>query len=140
MVLNSFYILFIFKKVTDTTYLKDDNGLIKMYAMVDATDYQKVATIESDEGFETLKKKFVSTSGGSSSAQDLKEKDITIASVQILDVDGTSKCFITDTENKKYKCTLTSKNEDVLAFLKAGDTISITFEELEDVSVINTVK
>jgi len=27
MVLNSFYILFIFKKVTDTTYLKDDNGL-----------------------------------------------------------------------------------------------------------------
>lgn len=120
--------------------LKDDNGLIKMYAMVDATDYQKVATIESDEGFETLKKKFVSTSGGSSSAQDLKEKDITIASVQILDVDGTSKCFITDTENKKYKCTLTSKNEDVLAFLKAGDTISITFEELEDVSVINTVK
>ena len=48
--------------------------------------------------------------------------------------------FFTDTENKKYKCTLTSKNEDVLAFLKAGDTISITYEELEDVSVINTVK
>ncbi|MDQ9787949.1 hypothetical protein RFZ51_07430, partial [Acinetobacter baumannii] len=42
--------------------LKDDNGLIKMYAMVDATNYQKVATIESDEGFDTLKKKFLSLS------------------------------------------------------------------------------
>jgi len=31
-------------------------GVIKMYAMVDATDYQKVATVSVEEGLDTLKK------------------------------------------------------------------------------------
>ena len=121
--------------------LKDDNGLIKMYAMVDATNYQKVATIESDEGFETLKKKFVMASGGEAvDSSKLKEKTIQIQSVKIINVEGHSRCFITDTEGNKYKITVQTKNEDILAFLKDGDSLSIEYEEDPDVNRIKEIK
>lgn len=121
--------------------LKDDNGLIKMYAMVDATNYQKVATIESDEGFETLKKKFVMASGGEAvDSSKLKEKTIQIQSVKIINVEGHSRCFITDTEGNKYKITVQTKNEDILAFLKDGDSLSIEYEEDPDVNRIKELK
>ena len=118
--------------------LKDDNGLIKMYALVDAPDYQKVATISSDEGFETLKKKFVASKGDKEDPDEYLEKDITVATILILNVEGNSKCFITDSENKRYKCNLTSKNEDTLAFLNTGDTIHIVYEMYDDVSIIHS--
>ena len=120
--------------------LKDDNGLIKMYAMVDAENYQKVATIESDEGFETLKKKFVGTEVENENDDEMVEKDIKIASLQWLNVDGKSKCFITDQDGKLYKITISTKNEDVLAFIKQGDTVHIRFIESEGVQSIRKIE
>ncbi len=120
--------------------LKDDNGLIKMYAMVDATNYQKVATIESDEGFETLKKKFIGAKiDEDDDTGESQTKDITVAEVQLLNVDAKSKCFITDEDGNRYKLTVSSKNEDIVAFLKAGDTITIEYTPYEDVSIIKTI-
>ena len=120
--------------------LKDDNGLIKMYAMVDATNYQKVATIESDEGFETLKKKFIGADvEEDEDSTEWVSKEIKIDSVQILQVDNKSKCFIIDSDHKKYKVTITSKNEDVVAFLQAGDTIKIQYVEADDVNLIKQI-
>ncbi len=120
--------------------LKDDNGLIKMYAMVDATNYQKVATIESDEGFETLKKKFIGTKADEDEdSGETQTKDITVAEVQILIVENKSKCFITDDQGNRYKLTVSAKNEDVVAFLKNGDTVTIEYTPYEDVSIIKTI-
>lgn len=121
--------------------LKDDSGLIKMYAMVDASDYQKVATIASDEGFENLKKKFLAIEGNTSiSKDDVKTKDITIETVQILSVEDTTKCFLTDTENNRYKFTITDENEDVAAFLKPQDVVNITYTEQEEVNLIQSIE
>lgn len=119
--------------------LKDDNGLIKMYAMVDATNYQKVATISSDEGFDVLKKKFVGTEVENDAAQETLEKDITISNVQILVVDDKTKCYIVDTDGIKYKATITTKNEDIFAFVKNGDSLHIEYVE-GDVNRIVSVK
>lgn len=117
--------------------LKDDSGLIKKYAMVDATNYQKVAVIDPDEGFKTLKKKFLGTEvEEDDDTSKYLEKDIVIADVQILNVDGKSKCFLVDEEGKRYKITVSTSNEDIVAFIKAGDTLSIQYKESEDVSVI----
>lgn len=121
--------------------LKDDSGLIKMYAMVDASDYQKVATIASDEGFENLKKKFLALEGTQTIDKDeLETKDITIESVQILAIEDTTKCFLTDTEHNRYKFTITDQNEDVAAFLKAQDVVTITYSPQEDVNLIQSIE
>lgn len=121
--------------------LKDDSGLIKMYAMVDASDYQKVATIASDEGFENLKKKFLALEGTQTIDKDeLETKDITIESVQILAIEDTTKCFVTDTEHNRYKFTITDQNEDVAAFLKAQDVVTITYSPQEDVNLIQSIE
>lgn len=121
--------------------LKDDSGLIKMYAMVDASDYQKVATIASDEGFENLKKKFLALEGTQTMDKDeLETKDITIESVQILAIEDTTKCFVTDTEHNRYKFTITDQNEDVAAFLKAQDVVTITYSPQEDVNLIQSIE
>ena len=112
-----------------------------MYAMVDASDYQKVATIASDEGFENLKKKFLAIEGNASiSKDDVKTKDITIETVQILSVEDTTKCFLTDTENNRYKFTITDENEDVAAFLKPQDVVNITYTEQEEVNLIQSIE
>ena len=121
--------------------LKDDSGLIKMYAMVDASDYQKVATIASDEGFENLKKKFLALEGTQTMDKDeLETKEITIESVQILAIEDTTKCFLTDTEHNRYKFTITDQNEDVAAFLKAQDVVTITYSPQEDVNLIQSIE
>ena len=120
--------------------LKDDNGLIKMYAMVDAENYQKVATIESDEGFETLKKKFVGTEAEEDNTKEKAEKDIQIDSLQWLNVEGKSKCFIKDTDGKMYKVTISAKNEDVLAFIRPKDTVHIEYVESEGVQSIRSIE
>lgn len=120
--------------------LKDDNGLIKMYAMVDASDYQKVATIASDEGFDNLKKKFMALEGNSETLEEeLQKKQITIQSVQILNVEDVTKCFLTDTDNKRYKLTVTARNEDVVAFLKAQDVVQIEYTNEGSVNTIHSI-
>lgn len=121
--------------------LKDDNGLIKMYAMVDATNYQKVATIESDEGFDTLKKKFLSLSSQEDVDEDeLESKTITIQSQQVFNVEGKTKCFIVDQDGQRYKVSLTSKNEDILAFIKIGDTLQVQYVPDEEVNIIKKLE
>lgn len=122
--------------------LKDSGGLIKQYAMVDAKDYQKVSVYSADsvKNLELLKKSFLSSQTiTEESNAETKKKDITIANVQILNVDGKSKLFIVDTEGKKYKAVITSENENTLVFLKAGETIHIRYIEMNDVNVIKSV-
>lgn len=122
--------------------LKDSGGLIKQYAMVDAKDYQKVSVYSADsvKNLELLKKSFLSSQTiTEESDAETKKKDITIANVQILNVDGKSKLFIVDTEGNKYKAVITSENENTLAFLKAGETIHIRYIEMNDVNVIKNV-
>ena len=122
--------------------LKDSGGLIKQYAMVDAKDYQKVAVYSADsvKNLELLKKSFLATQTTSEeSSTSLKKKDITIGTVQLINVDNKSKLFIVDTEGYKYKVTITSDNENTLAFLKAGDQIHISYIEMKDVNIIRNV-
>ena len=109
--------------------LKDDAGLIKMYAMVDATDYQKVASVTIDEGLEALKKKFLGNDVTNVKDEELKEATLEIADVRYLVVDNTTRVYITDTQGNEYKLTLSTRNEDTVAFLKAGDTIKVKYLE-----------
>ncbi len=108
--------------------LKDDAGLIKMYAMVDATDYQKVASVSIDEGLDALKRKFIAdTDIDIGDSDTLETKTITISDIRFMTYDGSTKVYISDTDGDRYKVTVDSTNEDILGFIKAGDMITISY-------------
>lgn len=106
--------------------LKDDSGLVKMNAMVDATDYQKIATITSDESKETLKKKMLALHGSDTSTnEETIEKDITISNLRYATYENQSVAYFTDQDNEKYKLVLSSTNELIAPFMKEGNQYHI---------------
>ncbi|MGX8680080.1 MAG: hypothetical protein ACSW8B_01690, partial [bacterium] len=123
--------------------LKDDGGLVKNYAMVDAKDYQQVSVITADslKSLTQLKKNFMlSKTGDDIDTKETKKATITVASKVILNVEGKSKVFITDEKGNKYKIEVTSSNEDQLAFLSKGDKITIYYIAYDDVSIIKSME
>ena len=72
--------------------------------------------------------------------EDLEEKTITVADIQFYMVDNETRAYITDTQNNRYKITLTSENENILAFIKPQDRIKIAYVYHEDVSLIQTIE
>ena len=120
--------------------LKDNAGLIKMYAMIDATDYQKVVTVSAEEGLPALKKKFVNAIGSNSINLDqLKTKTITIAKVDYFVLDGQTKAYITTNTNEKYKVVMNDSNENIVAFLNTDDKIKVEYYEA-DVNIIQNIE
>ena len=119
--------------------LKDDAGLIKMYAMVDATDYQKVATVSIDEGLEALKDNFISENINDFDNSSLKEATITIKNITFLNSGGITKAFIVSSDDEHYKVELSEENEDVLAFLNPGDIVDISYSP-SDVNIIKEIR
>lgn len=118
-------------------------GVIKMYAMVDATDYQKVTTVSVEEGLDTLKKQMLEiqgTSGKVDTSKDIKEVTITVSNVQKIFVEGNTKFYFQDEKGNKYKIDFSTKYEDQLAFLKNGDTLTITYVESEGIMSIRGFK
>lgn len=122
--------------------LKDDSGLVKQYAMVDAKDYQKVTTINGDsvKYLNQLKKNFLAARGyDDDTTVKTVTKTIEVENFTILNVEGATKVFITDTDKKKYKVEVSTANEDILAFLKKGQKLKIEYIEAEGVNVIRTI-
>ena len=118
--------------------LKDNAGLIKMYAMVDAEDYQKVATVPMDEGLEALRLKFIGENAAQFPTTNLIEKKIVIEDIKFLTVDGVAKAYI-ETSEGNFKVAINANNENKLVFLKAGDEIEIAYLEA-DVNIIKDIK
>lgn len=116
--------------------LKDDAGLIKMYAMVDATDYQKVSTVSIDEGLETLKETFVSQSLDDINIDQLLEKTITIKTMRFINVEGNTIVYLSDEEGHNYKLEVNEDNVDAIGFVEAGDEVTIYYAEAS----INLIK
>ncbi len=119
----------------------ESNGVIKKYAMIDVTDYQKVVTVDVNEGFDVLKELMVEVQGGTSLVE--KEKDtktITIASLEKILVDGTTYYYFIDSEGGKYKIEFDTKFEDELAFVKVGDTLDISYEVSEGIVKISDIE
>lgn len=116
--------------------LKDDAGLIKMYAMVDATDYQKVSTVSIDEGLETLKETFVSQSLDDINIDQLLEKTITIKTMRFINVEGNTIVYLSDEEGHNYKLEVNEDNVDAIGFIEAGDEVTIYYAEAS----INLIK
>lgn len=111
-------------KPTYLMSLKDNAGLVKMYAFVDYTNYQKVVVTDASEGILKAAQNYL---GGSITSGDSKEKDFVISSIKTAVIDGTTYYYLKDSENT-YRASI-KVAEDALPFLSQGDTIKVTYRE-----------
>ena len=120
--------------------LKDNAGLVKMYAFVDVVDYQKVVVTDSSLGIREASRAYLSKMGFNDTNLDkLVMKDITILSINSYSINGNSVFYIMDTKEKKYSVEI-GVNSDKLPFLSVGDSITIGYSKEEDVTKILEIK
>ncbi len=124
-------------KPTYLLSLKDDAGLVKMYAFIDVADYQKVVVSDASLGIEAAAKKYLGENA-TIDTNNLKEATITIKNITSAVIDGNTNYYITDTDDNLYYCKI-SIEKNILPFLKKDDVIKISYSEGE-VSQIVTVE
>jgi hypothetical protein len=118
--------------------LKDNAGLVKMYAFIDVQDYQKVVVTDASEGINKAALNYLQRYGDNSKESNIvTEKEITVKSITSSVKDGNTWYYITDTTGKKYKAKITLS--DNLPFISNGDKLKVYY--LEDKEIIEiTVK
>ena len=112
-------------KPTYLLSLKDNAGLVKMYAFVDVVDYQKVSVSDASLGIEAAAQKYL---GSDYNIEDdeLLSKHITVRVVSSANIDGTTNYYFRDTDGNKYKASI-KIDESILPFLKAEDKLKIYY-------------
>lgn len=121
-------------KPTYLMSLKDNAGLVKMYAFVDVVDYQKVVVTDASEGIEKAAENYLGEEAIEASG-DLISKEITISKISDVSIDGTTYYYIIDGENKRYRVSI-KVNKDLLPFLEVGETVEIKYKEEKEVTEI----
>lgn len=121
--------------------LKDDEGLVKRYAYVNVRDYRLVATGETKDEALVEYKKLINESDVSA----LEER--TVKDVRAVSIDGTTYYYMLleakaeDDEGFAERIFRVSvKVNPALPFLKAGDTVKITYSQLGDMYEISVLQ
>ncbi len=117
-------------KPTYLMSLKDNAGLVKMYAFVDVIDYQKVVVTDSSKGIEEAANNFLGDD--KINADNKIENEITISTITSAIIDGNSYYYITDTNNQKYKVSI-KVNRDIIPFLKASQKIKVSYTNKKEI-------
>ena len=86
--------------------LKDNAGLVKMYAFVDVVDYQKVVVTDASSGIKKAAENYLNDIGEEVTNAETKEKEITITNIKDVIIDSNTYYYITDSENIKYQLKL----------------------------------
>ncbi len=111
--------------------LKDAAGLVKMYAMVNVSQYNLVATATSQtELFKNYKKLLASGGKGIKDKKTSKTQTITIESVQFIDTEDGTMVYIKDADHQVYKKAF--KEDESLILLSPNDVIEVTYEPMDD--------
>ena len=113
--------------------MKDEAGLVKMYALVNVQKYNIVATGSSQHEALSSYKKLMKENGisqNTDSEEGEQSKLINIETIRYVDVSGDTIVYIIDTQGNVYKQTF-AENESLI-FLKEGDRITVHYEQGED--------
>ena len=107
--------------------LKDDGGLVKMYAMVNVSQYNMVATATSQsEVFSNYKKMLAKSGKGENIERDLKTIDIELRDIRFINTDDGTMVYLVSGDGKIFKQAF-AENEHLVG-LKAGDKLTIEYE------------
>ena len=108
--------------------LKDNAGLVKMYAFVDVEDYQKVVVSDSALGIEAAAEAYLNEVSNEYDSNNLQEKTITISDITTAVIDGNMYYYLTDSENNRYSASI-KDGRNILPFLNVDDEVVITYSE-----------
>ncbi len=121
--------------------LKDSAGLIKMYAMVDAQDYQQVYTIKADKNTETAIADLIQqVSGERIETADVLEKTIVIQQMRTVTISGNTYIYLMDEEGEMYYTRVTEENAKEVLFLQEQDTLHILYTKSSNGNQIAKIK
>lgn len=113
--------------------LKDNAGLVKMYALVNVEKYNIVATgATQKEALASYRKLLAENeiiSGDKAATEDTPNKKITVKDIQYITMDGETYVYITDKDGAVYKQNF-AENE-TLIFIQKNDTITVYYIESE---------
>lgn len=112
--------------------LKDNAGLVKMYALVNVEKYNIVATGSTQKEALALYNKLLAENNMLSSSQvidELPSDKITVSDIKYIIFDGETYVYITDKEGNVYKQKF-SDNENLI-FIQEGDIITVYYEETD---------
>ncbi len=108
--------------------LKDNAGLVKMYAFIDVQNYQKVVVTESNLGIIKAKDNYLMNLDNNIESEYL-EKEITIKKIEKASVDGNTYYYIMDNDNEKYRAVI-KINEEILPFMSVNDKVKIKYKKV----------
>ncbi len=112
--------------------LKDNAGLVKMYAFVDVKDYQKVVVTDASKGIEAAASNYLNEADDLVSEDSIIEKEITIKNITNAVIDGNTYYYIVDNNNQKYRISIKVDKKKV-PFLSTNQTIKIKYSNESDV-------
>jgi translation elongation factor P/translation initiation factor 5A len=126
-------------KPTYLVSLKDNAGLVKMYAFIDVQDYQKVVVTDASEGINKAALNYLQRYGENTKDSNIvTEKEIVVKNITSSVKDGNTWYYITDTNGKKYKAKITLS--DNLPFISNGDKVKVYFLEDKEIIEITDIK
>lgn len=114
-------------KPTYLLSLKDNAGLVKMYAFIDVADYQKVVVSDASLGIKVAAEKYLGEEINTNKGEILSEK-IVIKSISNVVIDGNTYYYITSNNNELFSASI-KVNKNLLPFIKEKDTVEITYNE-----------
>ena len=127
-------------KPTYLMSLKDNAGLVKMYAFVDVVDYQKVVVTDASAGVEVAAKNYLGEANIEVDDSKLETKEITVKSIDTAVIDGYTYYYIKDTERNKYMASI-SINKEKLPFVEVGSVVTISYQKTDnEVIVIQKIR
>lgn len=117
--------------------LKDDAGLVKMYAFVDVQNYQKVTVTDASLGIKAAANAYLQMLGNVGYADsDVMEKTFTIDSLSTVVMDGDTYYYLLSDDGLKFNV-LATVNLVVTPYLQVGDVIQCSYYPTE--SGVNTI-
>ncbi len=124
-------------KPTYLLSLKDNAGLVKMYAFVDVSDYQKVVTSDASLGIEEAARIYLSDNSGSN--KDLASLDITIKEINTAVIDGITYYYLIDTNDNRYSVSI-KVNKELLPFIRVNQKYNVKYYESNNIRVVTEIK
>lgn len=121
-------------KPTYLLSLKDNAGLVKMYAFVDVVNYQKVVVTDAQEGIEKAALKYLGDEAKSNTSN-LINKNIIIKSIKEVNIDGNTNYYLIDNEGIKYRASI-KINTLLLPFVKTDETYDISYKQSDEINEI----
>ena len=125
-------------KATYLMSLKDNAGLVKMYAFVDVQNYQKVVVTDANEGIEKAKDNYIKNAGIEVTKETTKEK-IRVKSITPVLIDGNTYYYIESYDNNRFRVSI-KVNESLLPFVRVGDELTVSHNNAANIKEITKIE